>query len=332
MTKDEGKVKTKKPAEGGKRKASLGKKLLLCFITIVILLAVGEFVMRRVFPSNPESRWSQHHFRVGALGINELNEIMEPDPDLFWRVKPNLRDRFITGFVGTETLLHFKVDTDENGFRMMEGPAGADNVIFLGDSCLFGMGVRASESCAAMVSDRLEIEARNLSCPGYTLFQGRRLLDRMGWDPKPRALVAAFGFNDRLMWDGLTDPEHASLLSKRASFLGRHSRLFYCLELAIEGSLKLLEKKPDRTARRVPPELFKTEAKSLVQDAKARGVPVIFLFWPRIEWMKEEGVGHPYADVIRDLADSTSTASTPSPKATRSRRTHLWIYSSKWRP
>jgi hypothetical protein len=127
----------------------------------------------------------------------------------------------------------------------------------------------------------------------------------MGWDPKPRALVAAFGFNDRLMWDGLTDPEHASLLSKRASFLGRNSRLFYCLELAIEGSLKLLEKKPDRTTRRVPPELFMTEAKSLIQDAKARGVPVIFLFWPRIEWMKEEDAGHPYADVISELADGT---------------------------
>jgi lysophospholipase L1-like esterase len=269
----------------------------------VIFLAVGEFVMRRVFPVNPESRWSQHHFRVGALGIDELNDIMEPDPNLFWRVKPNLKNQFITGFVGTQTLLHFKVDTDENGFRMMERSAQGDSIIFLGDSCLFGMGVRADESCPALVGERLGVKARNLSCPGYTLFQGRRLLARMGWDPEPRALVAAFGFNDRLMWDGLTDPEHASLLSKRASFLGRHSRLFYCLELAIEGSLKLLEKKPDKTSRRMPPELFKTEADILVRDAKARGVPVIFLFWPRIEWMMEEGAGHPYADVIRDLAD-----------------------------
>lgn len=298
MANDNSSAKKEKP-----RKYGLGKKLLLLVATIVFFLAAGEAVMRWIFPASPEDRWKQHHFRVGALGFDELNQIMEPDPELFWRVKPNLKDHFLTGFVGTDTLLHFKVDTDSRGLREM-GEASTDkNILFLGDSCTFGIGVRVSDTCAARTGFALGLGVRNLSCPGYTIYQGRTLLDRLGWDPKPSALIVGFGFNDRLMWDGLTDPEHAALMSERSSFLARHSRLVYCFEHALEGSLRLLKKNSAVRARRVPPELFRAEAARLCQTAKAGNIPVVFLFWPRIEWMNQPGAGHPYAETIHDLAD-----------------------------
>ncbi|MBU0753952.1 MAG: SGNH/GDSL hydrolase family protein, partial [Planctomycetes bacterium] len=287
------------------RPAGLKKKLLLLLGTIVFFLAVGEVVLRRLYPMETEDRWNQHHFRVDALGFNELNEIMEPDPDLFWRVMPNLKDRYLSGFVGTDIMLHFKVETDENGLRKMPLQDSEKNILFLGDSCTFGIGVRARETCAALTGIALDMNVRNLACPGYTIFQGRTLLDRLGWMPEPIALVVAFGFNDRLMWDGRTDPEHATILAKKSSFLARYSRLFYCAELAVEGSLNLLKKKREDSsplAQRVPPALFKAEAASLVEAAKARKVPVVFLFWPRIEWM-EDGGNHPYAATISDLAE-----------------------------
>lgn len=288
-------------------RTSLKKKLLLSFITAIIVLGAGEMLMRRLYPSDPESRWSQHHFRVGQLGFSELNAIMAPDPELFWRVQPNLEDRLVTGFVGTDVLLSFMVSTDTNGFRIMKGPETSDNILFIGDSCTFGIGVRASETCAARMSETLGVKARNLSCPGYTLYQGMVLLERMGWKPQPKALVVGFGFNDRLMWDGLTDPEQAALLSTSTSKLADYSRLWYCMELAFKGSLRLL-KKTDDPARRMPPELFKAGAEKLVREAKERNVPVVFFFWPRIEWMSKPDEGHPYAELVKEMADGKSVA------------------------
>lgn len=294
-------------------KHSLWKKILLSFVTLVILVGVGEWVCRLIYPLDSgkvDSRWNQHHFRVNALGFWELNEIMEPDRELFWRVKPNLKDRHLVGTVGTETLLNFHVTTDASGMREMGVPDGGENIVFLGDSCTFGIGVEAGETCAFQVAEALKAGARNLSCPGYTLYQGRRLLERVGWEPLPRALVAAFGFNDRLMWDGLTDPEHAKLLSRTPSSLARFSRLFYCVELVFQGSASLLKGNRDEKTRRVPPDLFKAEAKALLEEAKARGVPVIFMFWPRIEWIlaaDEEG-GHPYAEILTEVVRGEGAA------------------------
>ncbi len=284
------------------------KKILLLFCTILLLLAGTEAVLRLTCSEPPESRWSQHHFRVGALGFTELNEIMEPDPDLFWRVRPNLQDQYVTGFVGTETFLYFPVTTDAKGLRVMGGSGLERNLLFLGDSCTFGIGVKAKETCAALTAAGLDARARNLSSPGYTFYQGNRLLKRLGWEPHPMAVVAAFGFNDRLMWDGLTDPDHARLLGMQQSFLARKSRLVRCVELALHGSLRLRKGGDGERTRRVPPELFKAEAKALVKEARRRGVKAVFLFWPRIEWMDEPGSGHPYAEVIRELADGEEVA------------------------
>lgn len=281
------------------------KKILLLVVTVVVLLASAELIFRAIYPSDPEGRWSQHHFRVGALGFSELNDIMEPDPDLFWRVKPDLADRHVSGFIGTETFLSFLVTTDARGMRKMNGPSTEESLVFLGDSCTFGIGVKAKETCAYLTGDLLGMRPENLSCPGYTIFQGRKLFERIGRDQEISALVVGFGFNDRLMWDGLTDPDQAKLLTTQASFLARKSRFIYCIELAVQGSLRLLKKKTGEKARRVPPELFKMEAEQLVEETS---VPVIFLFWPRIEWMKEPGSSHPYAAQIKDLADSDTVA------------------------
>jgi lysophospholipase L1-like esterase len=297
-----------KTAKGEKPKTGLRNKLLLLVGTIIVVLAAAEVIVRRIYPGPQESRWSQHHFRVGALGFSDLNDIMEPDLDLFWRVKPNLKDRYVMGWVGTSTFLSFKVNTDAFGHRKMEGADRSRNILFLGDSCTFGIGVKAKETCAARTAAALKIRARNLSCPGYTLYQGRRLLERMGWDPSPAALVVGFGFNDRLVWDGLSDPEHAKILTQKNSFLARHSRLFYCMHMALEGGLKLLKKKSAKTMRRMPPEVFAAEAEALVREAEDRGIPVVFLFWPRIEWMEEPGRNHPYAEWIEKLLDKKTVS------------------------
>jgi hypothetical protein len=283
----------------------LWKKILLLAVTVVVLLGAAELTFRAIFPSDPEDRWSQHHFRVGALGFSELNEIMEPDPDLFWRVKPDLEEKHVSGFIGTETFLSFLVTTDARGMRKMNGPDTEDGLVFLGDSCTFGIGVQAKETCAHLTGNRLGMRVDNLSCPGYTIFQGRKLFERIGRDPGMKALVVGFGFNDRLMWDGLTDPDQAKLLTTQTSFLARKSRFICCIELAVKGSLRLLKKKTGEKARRVPPELFRIEAERLIEKASA---PVIFLFWPRIEWMNEPGTSHPYIDPIKDLADGKTVA------------------------
>ena len=82
----------KETGTAGAPSSKLWKKLLLCAITVVIVLGAGEVFFRWIYPVDPDSRWAKHHFIVDGLGFSDLNTIMEPDPELFWRIKPNIKE------------------------------------------------------------------------------------------------------------------------------------------------------------------------------------------------------------------------------------------------
>ena len=48
------------------------------------------------------------------------------------------------------------------------------------------------------------------------------------------------------------------------------------------------------------------EARALVKAAQAHGVPVVFLFWPRIEFMMEPGSTHPYTEHLEGVANGST--------------------------
>src|SRR5439155_12728528 len=68
----------------------------------------------------------------------------------------------------------------------------------IGDSNTFGVGA-PTEHTFAEATERLSpgLVAINLGVPGYTSFQGRRLLDQALVDLEPVAVVVSFNFNDK---------------------------------------------------------------------------------------------------------------------------------------
>lgn len=97
--------------------------------------------------------------------------------------------------------------TNSRGFRgpeFTEAKApGTFRVLFFGDSCVYGFGIEEKRSIPRRVETLLRealpgrvVECINLAVPGYTSFQGVRLVRR--WIPRlaPDAVVIGYGFND----------------------------------------------------------------------------------------------------------------------------------------
>jgi lysophospholipase L1-like esterase len=127
--------------------------------------------------------------------IAEGNEIWdqsrEYDPLLFWRLRPGSR-------VQGDTV-------NALGLRGQEIPpkaSGEFRVLSLGESTTFGFKIPYERSYNALLESRLGRQGPyrviNAGVPGYTVFQGRWLLEHRGLDLSPDAVLLYFGFNDFL--------------------------------------------------------------------------------------------------------------------------------------
>ncbi len=247
--------------------------------------------------------------------------LFEADPILFWKPIAN------TPFTGAD------------GLRLATPSAkqkeqGVYRIGVLGDSCSFlGMKLYPNRF-AELVQEGSgsKVEVVNLSCPGYTSFQGvRRLADVWPWQPD--AIVVYFGWNDH--WksqNGQPDREvmQRQLLSDQArSWLGK-SRLFWCLYTLRH---KLQPPVSDsRAPVRVPLEDYRENLQTILRECKERGCPTIFItapsaflagqmppwaydFFGQIYQMSPDEVSNipqthaRYNDIVRSVAKSSPSAS-----------------------
>lgn len=150
------------------------------------------------------------------------------DPTLFWRLRDELRDFPVRGRMERNEI-DFTVGT-ERGLRRVPGADASGSsgetfdILALGDSCTFGLGVDDAETWPSQLQDLLgDIESArvtNAGVPGYTAYQGRRLLETRGDELKPDLVVATFGFNDVDVWGSQSDLETArAVLEAIAPFL-----------------------------------------------------------------------------------------------------------------
>ncbi len=212
--------------------------------------------------ANP--RWE---FLVTNLQVFPGTErFFEPDARLFWRLRPNLR-----GLRAAERLpereFPFTVSTDDQGRRLTPPAAGAQaSILFLGDSCTFGIPVNDEEAFPAVVERRLSgVRCLNAGVPGYSAFQGRLLLEQMAASqPAPRAVVVTFWPNDGSVWDHLSDLEHAQMLE--GAFTPRLTRLV---------RRATAPKRP-----RLTNEEFAAEIRALIRRTRAWGAEPIIVLWP----------------------------------------------------
>jgi len=219
----------------------LAKKIAFSAILTVLGLLALEGGARLLLPRPDTPTHREHERMIEVLGLPALNDIMEFDPVLFWRLLPELRDFPVAGRI-RDNPVSFTVTTHE-GLRSPRParPKRGFRVLALGDSCTFGVGVGGDETWPARLElllreDGSDAEVINAGVPGYTAFQGKRFLETRGIALQPDLVLAAFGFND--IDDGMpfSDPETARMLTmSRLEAALLRSRTAYGMKLLLDG-------------------------------------------------------------------------------------------------
>lgn len=236
-------------------------------LAAVLLLIAASIATPPGAATDENPRWA---FLTTNLGVFPGTEkLFEPDDNLFWRLRSNLR-----GISASEKLpdaeYPFKVATDADGHRVTPQPESASQtVLFLGDSCTFGIPVNDSETFPALVQSALPgVRAVNAGVPGYSAFQGRIVLEE--WKkPPPAAVVITFWPNGLSAWDHLSDAEHQELLAaERQGEFSRH-RL-----------TRLMRRVSPGTRPRLNDEEFAAEIRKMIAWCREHGSRPIIQIWP----------------------------------------------------
>lgn len=221
----------------------------------------------------PNPRWE---FLLTNLDVFPGTEkLFESDTRLFWRLRPNLKSlRAAERLPGKE--FQFSVSTDAKGRRFIPQPGIVRHtVLFLGDSCTFGIPVNDNEAFPALVQQKVEgIQSINAGVPGYSAFQGRLLLEGMDSAFRPDVVVVTFWPNDRSVWDHLGDAEHQELIEAEQS--GEFSRY---------RIIRLLRRATPGTRPRLTEEEFAEQIRQMLRWCRERGSKPILQIWPAKQQM-----------------------------------------------
>ncbi|NNE07391.1 MAG: hypothetical protein HKN20_02390 [Gemmatimonadetes bacterium] len=190
-------------------------------------------------------------------------------------------------------LIDFRVSTNDFGLRDAPvGPKRGLRILALGNSCTFGVGVEGEDSFPEQLENLIGqsvpqgVEVLNAGTPGYTAFQGRRFLERIGDDLDPDLVIVSFGFNDSDVWSSRTDRETAAAFEPAGWRKWARRSAFYRL-LAAALPRRGGDAVPGGAAGsggaqipRLMPEEFYNEMTAIAGWAKDRGKTALFLVWP----------------------------------------------------
>jgi lysophospholipase L1-like esterase len=275
------------------RRSLLAKLTLSLVVTVVTLFLIegGSHLVLRFLPEDAapitagtEGEWSEL-----------LKSMYRADDELFFRLRPSI------SIETTENPRIFDLKTNALGYRGAEiersKPPGVYRILCIGDSCTFGSGAGDQKTWPAQLQSLLAsrhpdrtIEVINAGVPGFTSYQGRRLLETEGWGLDPDLVLFAAGYNDQF---------NAHSGSKRSITAGTFmSDREYAEFLAASGPdwafLRLLNRamatagsKPATLAegsvevqRRVSPRDFEVNLRSVAKASKDHATKTLFVLWP----------------------------------------------------
>ncbi len=280
----------------------------LTLAALALALAAAESGLRLFFPQPLAERYAPP--RDGG-------PLIRADEELGWTLRPDVS--------GLRTAEPWQADLTTNSAGFRDVPhgtksAGVTRVVVLGDSFVFGSGVKQDETLTHVLATRLgpTFEVVNLGVPGYGTDQALLTLRR--WGPKllPDVVVAGFFWNDVMenasreiygmpkpsfVLEGGADgaltlvppgpPRERSPVARLASFLGGRSHVFSLFRRALgtSGSRVEPEERPvmlDLSLRAAPPsrdaEFALTWAllEAIARESRALGAaPLVFTIPPR---------------------------------------------------
>jgi lysophospholipase L1-like esterase len=269
---------------------SLTKKIVysLIIVSFVLLLAEG---LLRILPVDFQTRYSN---RAGKLWVNKG---VQQDPDLPWSWMPQ---------PGAVCHIDGKTDFRFNAFGYRgpvfkkEKPSGKLRIVCMGDSGTMGWRVKDDETYCSLLpglimeKDGIEAETINAGVFGYTSHQGLNQLRKRILALRPDIITICYNWNDHAGAIQMFGPAGTSIqkpdrdlpANKRIGALVAlsHLRIFQFLENAIlkaeSYSARDVEDENtqlDSKIRRVPPEHYKENLRTMIQVARANNITPILL-------------------------------------------------------
>jgi lysophospholipase L1-like esterase len=169
--------------------------VLFSIITLMAVLLIAECVLRLVGVS---PRVDNPFFML--VRVFEYPDYFQKDHSLFWRLRPNIKE-------GTEFLVPGSYRTNSLGLRGDNASQSADNgrtcIACFGNSCTFGWRLQEEETYEQQLEQKLNAQVGvtrfkvyNCGVPGYSTFQGFRMLREFLPILKPQIVTICYGWND----------------------------------------------------------------------------------------------------------------------------------------
>ncbi len=287
------------------------RDLIIIFLITFFLFAALE-IAARIFTSSPENQtYKDHSHLINVLGIPSLNDILESDTYLFWKLKKNIVDYRIKGQIAKDRL-DFKVTTFGNHLRSapLSSTKEEIRILALGDSCTFGVGVDNKSTWPAYLENFFlqsgyHVKVINGGVPGYSSFQGYKFLKKRGLQMKPDIVIVSFWFNDGQKWANSSDFDIAKKL-KTDSLLAniRLYTLIRHLTVKHKNKQNVSSLKTNRPS--AEPRVNFLQFRDILEDiytiSTENNIAPYFIIWPfRPQVMEKNGMHNDYQAIIADL-------------------------------
>ncbi len=220
--------------------------------------------------------------------VFEYPEFFDKDEHLFWRLRANIA-------ADEEFLVPGSYRTNSLGFRgaeLEEQTPSTYTIACFGNSCTFGWRLAEEQTFPGQLQQRLaplsrsQFRVTNCGVPGYSSFQGRRLINEAIALLKPRAITICYGWNDH--WAAAFDLEDKEqrtapqMILNIQNLLAR-SHLYRATKyLLLSRSEKSREYTYDRQSPkyRVSLQDYEANLRAIIADCQAHAVVPILLTAP----------------------------------------------------
>ncbi len=275
------------------------RRIAISVTGLVVILVLLELVARLLVPVKNTSIYEEHSNIITVSGLKRLNETMEFDPRLFWKLKDSLENFRVAGSI-RNTPIDFRLNTRDGLRNRPISPVKESyRILALGDSCTFGLGVNDDETWPAqletlLAAEEFKPEIINTGVPGYTVFQGKQFLSGRGLSLQPDMVVACFGFNEVIEWRTMSDIETAyfmnlyyydRILSMSRLYYGLKTLLFRFQERGRSGSLETRAEgsggnRDQALIPRLNPDEFVENLIELRDVCSKNDIVLVLIIWP----------------------------------------------------